>query len=521
MNKSSILLLLLIFTGKIVGQNRTLQPSEFTWEGASTGNRAIWKVDDSLNVYPNIDGVDVKIKIKDPLHLNTTTINPSEFNDYTKSNTFYGRGNLAFQVTSTKSGQEVCLEITFSKPVFLNRLDIFDIDMLQSSLQNASTYQDSLRFFATSQLGNVDLVLSTNDANPTYTIKKQTAIANFIAGFNGDISHTNTRGALTLSSEAPVQTLYICYSNGSQDDGISNSHAVKIPGFKFTEFLGTIEGQVLDEETKLPLAGSVVRLLDSEGNLVVNKEGWVMQVTTDATGRYVFSYLPMGQYTIVQINPAGYDSSSDVDGANDNTISALLDLIAPTSVGNDFFEILQRPLPVKLIDFEVDAFGNGMIIANWEVSDEVNCKLYQLSVSEDGLKFNDPITIPFDKQRAGQYSKDIDATSLNGKIYIQLAQQDYDGKWTVLGVHSIVLEGKGVDFQVFPNPANDRILVAESAISNSDTEFVLYDLNGKLVHYGIISNQSRQIDISQLIPKIYVLKLKKNNVEHSFKIIKN
>ena len=86
-----ILTVLILTTYCLNSQNRTLQPTVFTWEGAAEGNKAVWNADDTLNTYLDIDGIDVQIRLIDSLHLNTTTENPSEFNDYSKTNTFYGR----------------------------------------------------------------------------------------------------------------------------------------------------------------------------------------------------------------------------------------------------------------------------------------------------------------------------------------------------------------------------------------------------------------------------------------------
>nr|MBP9056534.1 hypothetical protein [Saprospiraceae bacterium] len=59
-------------------------PTVFTWEGAYTGNKAVWKVNDTLQTYSNINAVDVQLRLIDPFNQNTDTGNPSEFNDYTK-----------------------------------------------------------------------------------------------------------------------------------------------------------------------------------------------------------------------------------------------------------------------------------------------------------------------------------------------------------------------------------------------------------------------------------------------------
>ncbi|MBK9742860.1 MAG: hypothetical protein IPO94_07790 [Saprospiraceae bacterium] len=231
-----ILTVLILTTYCLNSQNRTLQPTVFTWEGAAEGNKAVWNADDTLNTYLDIDGIDVQIRLIDSLHLNTTTENPSEFNDYTKTNTFYGRGNLAFQVKSTQAAQAVCLEFAFSNPIYLNNFDVFDIDMLQSSTVKASTYQDSVSFKAYNKAGIVPLVLEQKDLNAAFTIYGQSAKANFLKGINGDVSHTNLIGAVSVKSSLPIERFVLCHSNGSEDDGLSNSHAIKIPGFQFTEF---------------------------------------------------------------------------------------------------------------------------------------------------------------------------------------------------------------------------------------------------------------------------------------------
>ncbi len=81
--------------------------------------------------------------------------------------------------------------------------------------------------------------------------------------------------------------LKICFSNGSKDDGLSNSHALIIPEFKFKEVIGSISGSFSDRKNNMKLSGYSIRLIDPVTNLViVNKNGDLMQTVTDENGLY-------------------------------------------------------------------------------------------------------------------------------------------------------------------------------------------------------------------------------------------
>ncbi|MBL0099600.1 MAG: hypothetical protein IPP49_05690 [Saprospiraceae bacterium] len=132
------------------------------------------------------------------------------------------------------------------------------------------------------------LTLSKLSDSTTYNIYGQSVKAKFKAGVNGDISHFKKEGAVHITSAEPLEKFLLCYSNGSEDDGMSNSHAIKIPQFEFAELLGRIEGKVYEYGTQQTLSGAVVRLVDTSGELVINKEGIVMQSMTDESGFILF-----------------------------------------------------------------------------------------------------------------------------------------------------------------------------------------------------------------------------------------
>ena len=102
------------------------------------------------------------------------------------------------------------------------------------------------------------------------------------------------------------------------------------------------------------ISGNVKEDLDNNdsgdvdlGNVFItlfDKSGIVVGTTiTDFGGRFVFYNLLPGNYTVMETNLAGYVDVSDVDGANDNTVSVRLGA-GTNSTGNDFVdEVISSP----------------------------------------------------------------------------------------------------------------------------------------------------------------------------------
>jgi len=521
---NKILFILLMFNLVEVGKSQSgpYINGKFTWEGALTGNKAIWKADDTLNVYKNVNGVDLNVKLKDPFKMNTTTKNLSEFNDFTKTNTFFGWGNFALQIKSTAHKQPVCLEFEFSKPVYLNKFGIWDIDMLQSGVNVASTYQDSIHVFASNAAGVVPLSFTDLGALPTYTIQGQQIKANYAAGVNGDVSHNDPNGAIFISSLTPLEKFTLCYDNGFEDDGTSNSHAIKIPEFEFAELIGLISGVIYEDITNIPLSGSLVRLLDEDGDPVHNKLGNLMETMTGPDGSYYFPYLPMGKYTVLQTNPFGYESVRDIDILNDNNISVELGVSNIVSQNNDFYEKLAAPLPVSLTELSLYKVREDDYRLSWKVDSEINNDFYTISLSEDGIRFK---TLGFVKglnKNGNDYN--FDFTELNkSRIFVKLSQTDLDGKSQELGIRQIVIEKTKDEILIFPNPAKDVLQILWNEDRETFSHYSITDINGKTAKINNIHDNISPItiDIRDVASGTYALTLyKPNGISKSYTIIK-
>jgi hypothetical protein len=78
----------------------------------------------------------------------------------------------------------------------------------------------------------------------------------------------------------------------------------------------------------------------------------------------------------------------------------------------------------------------------------------------------------------------------------------------------------GVKMAMYPNPAQFELRFATNDFEiDNTTKFLIYDVKGKQVKKGTLSNKS--IDVSTLNKGIYIVNLKHNNISTSRKFIKN
>lgn len=73
------------------------------------------------------------------------------------------------------------------------------------------------------------------------------------------------------------------------------------------------------------------------------------------------------------------------------------------------------------------------------------------------------------------------------------------------------------DFELYPNPASDFIKV--SAVENFD-KVAIYNLLGKLIYEETVSNNTKEINVSNLSDGIYFIKASKGKSVETYKFIK-
>jgi hypothetical protein len=73
----------------------------------------------------------------------------------------------------------------------------------------------------------------------------------------------------------------------------------------------------------------------------------------------------------------------------------------------------------------------------------------------------------------------------------------------------------------YPNPTTDVVVLALTGANLIGISYVLYDLKGRAVGKGVVTQNNTQIAMQSLAIGIYILKVSQNNQElKTFKIIK-
>jgi hypothetical protein len=109
------------------------------------------------------------------------------------------------------------------------------------------------------------------------------------------------------------------------------------------------------------------------------------------------------------------------------------------------------------------------------------------------------------------------ASGTNGSI-AQGVQQPFE-----ISVLTGLEEPKGItlQFSVYPNPANEFVILRVENYKKENMTFQLYDINGKLLENKKIEDNETSIVMNNFVPATYFLKVfQKNKEKITFKIIK-
>jgi len=112
---------------------------------------------------------------------------------------------------------------------------------------------------------------------------------------------------------------------------------------------GTVEEDVDgDDSAEQPISGVVITIVDGDGV--------TQTTTTDANGDYSFM-VAAGDFTITEMDPAGFTSVSDIDGANDNVIQGTVPSGGMTP-DQDFLD--EQPAMISgTVELDSDNNGTG------------------------------------------------------------------------------------------------------------------------------------------------------------------
>ncbi len=144
----------------------------------------------------------------------------------------YGCDFLTFGITSNNSSEQTSYTFNFQYPTRICQLTIGDIDAAGNG-SNLESWQDEIDFSADSIGTGVDInvvnggastVLNNNTSSPNI-------LANYTPGVDTNLDPSDAQGYAVISTERRVTSITITYSNGPDDDGESDDHAIWISSF--------------------------------------------------------------------------------------------------------------------------------------------------------------------------------------------------------------------------------------------------------------------------------------------------
>jgi hypothetical protein len=166
--------------------------------------------------------------------------------------------------------------------------------------------------------------------------------------------------------------------------------------------------------------------------------------------------------------------------------------------------ILSDPsaLPVELVSFNAKAVEKQVDL-NWETATEVNSDYFELQRSDNGKQWAQigHVYSVGDSKVTNSYSF-IDFSPQVGLNYYRLKMVDKDKTFAYSSIKSVNFEGKATS--LFPNPVLNTLHIDSETLN---TNIVIYDISGKEVMSLTNDRGIKAIDVSQLIPGNYLVKM--------------
>lgn len=162
-------------------------------------------------------------------------------------------------------------------------------------------------------------------------------------------------------------------------------------------------------------------------------------------------------------------------------------------------------LPIILVDFIVK-LETDRVRLDWVTSSEINNDFFTIERSGDGINWEIVERI----NGAGNSNQLLNYTSydfnpLAGTSYYRLKQTDFDNRYTYSSIRSVNNYNDVQYFNIYPNPANNKITVSGEAI-----EIELINLLGEVVFKQKLTSKEEDIILSELPSGTYMVRIIRN-----------
>ena len=184
---------------------------------------------------------------------------------------------------------------------------------------------------------------------------------------------------------------------------------------------------------------------------------------------------------------------------------------------------ISNPLPITLLYFTAKSTKENTVLLNWSTTSENNNDYFTIERSKDANNFEKVTTVPSKgNSTIKQDYAFTDFQPFQGASYYRLTQTDKDGKFSLSQIEKVVIAGAQFSATASPNPTRDIVQLRISGQINKNFNYLLTDMNGKILMKATISNSVTPIDLSNLSQGMYILKITDGGkAVQTFKVIKN
>jgi Secretion system C-terminal sorting domain len=320
-------------------------------------------------------------------------------------------------------------------------------------------------------------------------------------GFN--IIHVDGTGYDNGQDTAANGVQYVDVS--SSDGYISRTFTLTAPSFIY--FSGSFGTRDSGKLTYVNWTG-IINILNSSNTVVASSNSKNFTNTTSKRAWYTLAgsstLLPAGVYTYRAYigNFGHFDNASARTGG--------------------------VPLPVKLENFTATARDKNVIL-NWVINEEINFSHYVIEKSLDGKNYTEAGMVLADgntKDKKNYTFSDVINTNQENIIYYRLRLVDIDGKSTYSNTR-IIKTGKqsenNISIVTYPNPVSNELRITIPANwQNKNATYDVINSNGQVSKRieTSSSSQTETVNVSNLAPGFYFVRVKCNGETAQQKIIK-
>lgn len=182
-------------------------------------------------------------------------------------------------------------------------------------------------------------------------------------------------------------------------------------------------------------------------------------------------------------------------------------------------------LPLELVSFDVSTAGNDVKV-NWKTANESNIKYYIVQrrhESESDYKEINMLTaLNDDSENWNEYDALDLESKRTGVYYYRLRVLDNDGQEYYSDLQSITIRGGNFyGLEIHPNPVQNEVYIEGLGDEEELLIINIFDIYGKLmISSSEVASLTGNIEVSNLIPGIYVIQVSKGLDRYSKKIIK-